>query len=60
MDTLSAAPTAVRENNERRMRELGLDCLVKVLQCLVEWYEELHIGKYLTSLLNMVGNYFGH
>lgn len=27
------------------MRELGLECLIKVLKCLVVWYDELHIGK---------------
>lgn len=27
------------------MREMGLECLVKLLQCLSVWYEELHVGK---------------
>ena len=27
------------------MRELALDCLVKVLKCLVAWYEEMDLGK---------------
>lgn len=27
------------------MREMGLECLVKLLQCLSVWYEELHTGK---------------
>ncbi|KAL3103638.1 hypothetical protein niasHS_000274 [Heterodera schachtii] len=33
------------KERERRMRELALDCLVKVLQCLVYWYEEMNLGK---------------
>uniref|UniRef100_A0A183C0R6 SEC7 domain-containing protein n=1 Tax=Globodera pallida TaxID=36090 RepID=A0A183C0R6_GLOPA len=33
------------KERERRMRELALDCLVKVLQCLVFWYEEMNLGK---------------
>lgn len=27
------------------MRELGLECLVKMLQCMVSWYDEVHLGK---------------
>ena len=27
------------------MRELGLECLVKVLQCMATWYEEVAWGK---------------
>lgn len=27
------------------MREMGLECLIKILKCLVVWYDELHMGK---------------
>ena len=31
------------------MREMGLECLVKILQCLVVWYEELHSADLQTN-----------
>ncbi|KAI1715915.1 sec7 domain-containing protein [Ditylenchus destructor] len=52
--TLSSASTLEQKKQESKMRELGLDCLIQVLQCLVEWYEELHIGK--TGELSTSGN----
>jgi len=27
------------------MREMALDCLVKALKCLVNWYEEMDLGR---------------
>jgi hypothetical protein len=29
------------KEREKKMREMALDCMVKVLECLVDWYEDV-------------------
>jgi brefeldin A-inhibited guanine nucleotide-exchange protein len=44
-------------NNEYNLRIKGVECLVSILKCMVEWSQDLYVNPYLQSHLGSTTNY---